>query len=204
MPAIITILEWFPTIVVCLLTVSEILVHWVVCDLVFLSWCRPDLEKRKAEKAELEAKRKEANLAKLRQDLAESQGQNVVLSAPRRMEEDDEEEEEEEEEIDDDDDDDDADGEEDNDEIFREIGGRLWLILKSILVCATIQDNFDNFKEVISGSSTFEWRLKSLLIHMGIPANSSAGSAVWRRRAWMALWDIDLSSFFWLKKVATF
>jgi hypothetical protein len=108
-----------------LLTVSEILVHWVVCDLVFLSCCRPDLEKRKAEKAELEAKRKEANLAKLRQDLAESQGQNVVLSAPRRMEEDDEEEEEEEEEIDDDDDDDDADGEEDNDEIFREIGGRL-------------------------------------------------------------------------------
>ncbi|KAG0622055.1 hypothetical protein M758_3G068200 [Ceratodon purpureus] len=84
----------------------------------------PDLEKRKAQKAELEAKRKEANLVKLRKDLDESQGQRVVISAPRRMEEDDEEEDEEEdEEIEDDDDD--ADGEEDNDGLFREIGGRL-------------------------------------------------------------------------------
>jgi GTPase SAR1 family protein len=88
----------------------------------------PDLERRKAEKAELEAKRKEANLVRLQNDLAESQGQSVVLSAPRRMEEDDEEEEEEEGvlEDDDDDDNDDADGEEDHDgHFFREIGNQL-------------------------------------------------------------------------------
>jgi hypothetical protein len=87
---------------------------------------RPDLEKRKAEKAQVEAKRREANMARLQKDLDDSKGQNVVLSAPRRMEDGDEEDEVDEEEEEEEDDDDDANGEEErDDEVFREIGGRL-------------------------------------------------------------------------------
>lgn len=87
---------------------------------------RPDLEKRKAEKAQVEAKRREANMARLQKDLDDSKGQNVVLSAPRRMEDGDEEDELDEEEEEEEDDDDDANGEEERgDEVFREIGGRL-------------------------------------------------------------------------------
>ena len=77
--------------------------------------CRPELEKRKKDRADLDARRQEANLARLQKDLAESKGQNVVLSAPRRMEEEEEENE----------DDEDAYGEEDHNEVFHEIGGRL-------------------------------------------------------------------------------
>lgn len=86
----------------------------------------PDLERRKAQKAEAEASRREANLARLRNDLAESQGQNVVLSAPRRMEADDSDDEEEEEVDEEEDEDDDDDGEDDTDgQFFRDIGGRI-------------------------------------------------------------------------------
>lgn len=85
------------------------------------------MERRKAQKAEAEASRREANLARLRNDLAESQGQNVVLSAPRRMEADDSADEEEEEAVDEEEDEeDDDDGEDDTDgQFFREIGGRI-------------------------------------------------------------------------------
>jgi hypothetical protein len=73
-----------------------------------------------------DAERRQANLAALQRDLAESNGQNVVLSTTRQMEERNteeeevEEEEEEEEEYSENDLD-----EEESTEMFREMGGRL-------------------------------------------------------------------------------
>lgn len=87
---------------------------------------RVELEKKKAQRALIEAKRRDENLAKLQKDLAESKGQKVVLSAPRRMDEqeEDEEEDEDEDENEDEDEDDDAHGPEERDEAFQELGGR--------------------------------------------------------------------------------
>ncbi|CAK9212354.1 unnamed protein product [Sphagnum jensenii] len=85
-----------------------------------------ELERRRAEKELRDTERQQANLAALQRDLAESNGQKVVLSTTRQMEERNteeeevEEEEEEEEEYSENDLD-----EEESTEMFREMGGRL-------------------------------------------------------------------------------